>query len=217
VRDTGIGIAASDLELIFQEFGQASHRLQSRAKGTGLGLPLARKLAELLGGKITVASTVGEGSTFSVTLPRSYPKAVGPPDEEGEWHLEADKSPVLMVEDDPADAFTVERLLAGTSYQPIWARSIRQAQEILRRVEPAAILLDVILVGDESWRLMLQLKHQEASADVPLIVMSSTGEEPKALHLGADEYLSKPIDGRSLRAARSGNRPAADDESAPDR
>jgi signal transduction histidine kinase len=121
VRDTGIGIAASDLELIFQEFGQVSHRLQSRVKGTGLGLPLAKKLAELLGGKIAVASTLGEGSTFSVTLPRYYPKAVGPADEEGEWHLEADKTPVLMVEDDPADAFTVERLLASTSYQPIWA------------------------------------------------------------------------------------------------
>jgi signal transduction histidine kinase/CheY-like chemotaxis protein len=198
VRDTGIGIAASDLELIFQEFGQVSHRLQSRVKGTGLGLPLAKKLAELLGGKITVASTLGEGSTFSVTLPRHYPKAVGPADEEGEWHLEADKTPVLMVEDDPADAFTVERLLASTSYQPIWARSIRQAQEVLKRLEPVAILLDIMLVGDESWRLMLQLKQQEVSADVPLIVMSSSGEEPKALHLGADEYLSKPIDGRLL-------------------
>ena len=199
VRDTGIGIAATDLELIFQEFGQVSHRLQSRVKGTGLGLPLARKLAELLGGRITVSSTPGEGSTFSVTLPRSYPNSVGPADDAGEvWHLEPSKIPVLLVEDDPADAFTMERLLAGTDYQPVWARSIRQAQGILRRVEPAAILLDVILAGDESWRLMLQLKQQEASADIPLIVTSSAGEQHKARHLGADEYLPKPVDGRLL-------------------
>jgi signal transduction histidine kinase/CheY-like chemotaxis protein len=199
VRDTGIGIAATDLELIFQEFGQVSHRLQSRVKGTGLGLPLARKLAELLGGRITVSSTPGEGSTFSVTLPRSYPNSVGPADDAGEvWHLEPGKIPVLLVEDDPADAFTMERLLAGTDYQPVWARSIRQAQGILRRVEPAAILLDVILAGDESWRLMLQLKQQEASADIPLIVTSSAGEQHKARHLGADEYLPKPVDGRLL-------------------
>jgi signal transduction histidine kinase/CheY-like chemotaxis protein len=199
VRDTGIGIAATDLELIFQEFGQVSHRLQSRVKGTGLGLPLARKLAELLGGRITVSSTLGEGSTFSVTLPRSYPNSVGPADDAGEgWHLEPGKIPVLMVEDDPADAFTMERLLAGTDYQPVWARSIRQAQGILRRVEPAAFLLDVILAGDESWRLMLQLKQQEASADIPLIVTSSAGEQHKAHHLGADGYLPKPIDGKLL-------------------
>ena len=72
VRDTGIGIAASDIEIIFQEFGQVAHRLQGRVKGTGLGLPLAKKLAELLGGRITVESTPGEGSTFSVTVPRIY-------------------------------------------------------------------------------------------------------------------------------------------------
>ncbi len=77
MRDTGIGIEQDDLELIFQEFGQVAHRLQSRVKGTGLGLPLSKKLAELLGGHIAVESTPGEGSTFSVTLPRSYPRAMG--------------------------------------------------------------------------------------------------------------------------------------------
>jgi signal transduction histidine kinase/CheY-like chemotaxis protein len=199
VRDTGIGIAASDLELIFQEFSQVSHQLQSRLKGTGLGLPLARKLAELLGGTITVVSALGEGSTFSVTLPRSYPDAAGRADDAGEsWQLEAGKVPVLVVEDDPADAFTLERLLASTDYQPVHARSIRQAQNILRWVEPAAILLDLILAGDEGWRLMLQLKQQEALADIPLIVTSSAGEQHKALQLGADEYLPKPVDGTLL-------------------
>ena len=72
VRDTGIGIAPADLEVIFQEFGQVAHRLQGRVKGTGLGLPLSRKLAELLGGRITVDSEPGRGSTFSVTVPRVH-------------------------------------------------------------------------------------------------------------------------------------------------
>ncbi len=195
VRDSGIGIAQADIDLIFQEFGQVAHRLQSRVKGTGLGLPLSKKLAELLGGKITVESTPGEGSTFSVTVPRSYPQILEESGDPAEpLTLEPGKTPVLVVEDDAADAFTLKRILADTSYQPIWARSIRQAQQILEQAHPALILLDVVLAGDESWRLLLQLRHQEVHADIPLVVMSSSAEERKAIHLGADEYVAKPLD-----------------------
>jgi signal transduction histidine kinase/CheY-like chemotaxis protein len=199
VSDTGIGIEPDDLEVIFQEFGQIAHRLQSRVKGTGLGLPLSKKLAELLGGRIAVESTPGEGSTFAVTLPRSYPNAVDQADDADEsWTLEPGRVPVLAVDDDPADTFTLRRILADTPYQPLFARSVRQAQQILQHAQPAAILLDVILMGDESWRLLLQLRQQEAYADIPLIVMSSSGEERKAIHLGADEYIAKPVDGMTL-------------------
>ena len=71
VADTGIGISHENLQLIFEEFSKIEHPLQRRSKGTGLGLPLCRKLAELLGGRVDVASTVGVGSTFTLTLPRS--------------------------------------------------------------------------------------------------------------------------------------------------
>src|SRR6516225_134799 len=72
VRDTGIGIAEEDLRIIFEEFHQVTHPMQSRIKGTGLGLPLSKKLAELLGGTVAVESAVGQGSVFSVTVPRIY-------------------------------------------------------------------------------------------------------------------------------------------------
>ncbi|MDP9348415.1 MAG: ATP-binding protein [Gemmatimonadota bacterium] len=72
VRDTGIGIAPEDQERIFRDFAQVEHRLQRRAKGTGLGLPLSRKLAGLLGGRVGVESATGEGSTFWVSLPVTY-------------------------------------------------------------------------------------------------------------------------------------------------
>ncbi len=68
----------------------------------------------------------------------------------------------------------------------------------MQTVKPAAILLDIMLLGDESWRLMLEVRGQESSADIPLIVTSSTGEARKAAHLGADEYLAKPVDGERL-------------------
>jgi signal transduction histidine kinase len=72
VADTGIGISADNLQLIFEEFSQIEHPLQRRSKGTGLGLPLCRKLADLLGGRVTVESTPGVGSTFTLTLPRHF-------------------------------------------------------------------------------------------------------------------------------------------------
>jgi signal transduction histidine kinase len=75
VIDTGIGISPDNLQLIFEEFSQIEHPLQRRSKGTGLGLPLCRKLAELLHGRVDVASTVGEGSTFTLTLPRQFPQS----------------------------------------------------------------------------------------------------------------------------------------------
>ncbi|MFZ3235596.1 MAG: ATP-binding protein [Stellaceae bacterium] len=194
VRDTGIGIAAADLGIIFDEFGQVAHPLQSAIKGTGLGLPLSKKLAELLGGEVAVESAPGQGSVFSVTLPRVFRTAREPPTAEPDWTLDPARVPVLVVDDDPADAFAMQRLLANTRYQPIMAPTVAAAKHALARVTPAAILLDVVLSGDESWRMILGLRQGEATGDIPIVVTSSTGEDRKALHLGADAYLAKPLD-----------------------
>ena len=194
VRDTGIGIAAADLGIIFEEFGQVAHPLQSAIKGTGLGLPLSKKLAELLGGEVAVESAPGQGSVFSVTLPRVFRTAREPPAAEPDWTLDPARVPVLVVDDDPADAFAMQRLLANTGYQPIMAPTVAAAKHALARVTPAAILLDVVLSGDESWRMILGLRQGEATGDIPIVVTSSTGEDRKALHLGADAYLAKPLD-----------------------
>ena len=101
---------------------------------------------------------------------------------------------MLVVEDDPADAFAVERVLAGSVYQPLLARSIREAEHALAdSSSPTSILLDVMLAADESWRLLLQRAPERSAARTfRLSVISSAGEDRKALHLGADEYLSKP-------------------------
>jgi signal transduction histidine kinase/CheY-like chemotaxis protein len=199
VRDSGIGIAAADIPIIFQEFGQVAHRLQGRVKGTGLGLPLAKKLAELLGGRITVDSTPGMGSTFSVTVPRLY-HAEELADTDPDWTLDIGRVPVLLVEDDPADSLAIELLLAGTIYQPLRAQSVRDARRLLQSVKPEAVLLDILLLGDESWRLLMEVRSEEATAEIPLIVTSSTDEHRKAVHLGADAYLEKPVNSERLIA-----------------
>jgi signal transduction histidine kinase/CheY-like chemotaxis protein len=194
VRDTGIGIAEADLEVIFEEIGQVAHPIQSRTKGTGLGLPLSKRLAELLGGGVAVQSAPGQGSVFSVTVPRVYRAAEAIEAEDEDWAVDPCRIPVLVVDDDLADSFAIQRLLSSTRYQPVVARTVASAKRALERTQPAAVLLDVILAGDESWRLILGLRQGEATGNIPIVVTSSTGEERKALHLGADAYLRKPID-----------------------
>ena len=198
VRDTGIGIAEEDLDIIFQEFGQVAHPMQRRVKGTGLGLPLSKKLSELLGGSVAVQSAPGEGSVFSVTIPRIYRSNSDPIDIAESWELESGRTPILAVEDNPADSFAVERILSTSRYQAVVARSVAEARRALERVRPAAIILDVVLLGDESWRFLIEIRQRDATADIPVVVASSTGEERKAISLGADEYLDKPIDPAQL-------------------
>jgi signal transduction histidine kinase/CheY-like chemotaxis protein len=193
VRDTGIGIASQDLEIVFEEFGQVRHAMQTRVKGTGLGLPLSRKLAELLGGRLNVHSVPGEGSLFSLTIPRIYRGAqiTEPADEN--WQIQPGRIPVLVLEDDPADVIAIKRHLTGTPYQPLITGTVAGAKRILERIKPAAALFDVVLAGEETWRMLLSLRHTEDTANLPIVVVSSTGDDRKALHLGADAFLDKPV------------------------
>jgi signal transduction histidine kinase/CheY-like chemotaxis protein len=189
VSDTGIGIPEADLTKVFDEFVQIENPLQRRVKGTGLGLPLSKRLAELIGGTISVSSTVGLGSTFTVTLP------LMPTNLDAET-LAPDPSrlPVLVVDDDEADLLTYERAFSGTQFQMVPARSAATALKALEVLRPAAIVLDIRLHGEESWDLLTRLKQQRATAEVPVLVASSIDDRQKALALGANGYQAKPIE-----------------------
>ena len=198
VRDTGIGIEPQNLDLIWQEFGQVQHALQSKIKGTGLGLPLSRRLAELLGGQVGVESEPGEGSVFRLTLPRVYRRSVEDAQEDN-WRVVPGLVPILSVEDDEADRFAIERSFRNTHYQIISVRSLSEARRALDRIAPAAVLLDVTLMGEDSWRFLIEQKTKPLTQQTPIVVVSSGGEERKARSLGADEFLHKPIDPNLLR------------------
>src|SRR5499426_2173496 len=103
VIDTGIGIAATDHEAIFQEFTQVENRLQHKYQGTGLGLPLSKRLAELLGGQITLDSQLGSGSTFSLIIPRFYRAPATQRDAVIAERLEPSRMTVVALDDNPAD------------------------------------------------------------------------------------------------------------------
>jgi signal transduction histidine kinase/CheY-like chemotaxis protein len=190
VTDTGIGISESDQRIIFEEFAQIESSMQRRVKGTGLGLPLSRKLAELLGGSVEVKSTVGSGSTFSLAVPPMY-AGDAPLSEPVLPMLEPEKKFVLIVEDNPETAFVYSRYLTNAGFQAHSVASIDQARHFLDKMTPAAIILDVLLRAENTWDFLRELKAQPGS--IPVLVMSVTDDERKVYGLGADAYLTKPF------------------------
>ena len=195
VADTGSGIAAEDHEVIFQEFTQIDSPLQRRVQGTGLGLPLCRKLAELLGGRVSVESQMGIGSTFTAIIPTIYAPLLGPPPT---WELDPRRVPVLVVEDSSEALLVYDKMLASAGFQVLPARSLREARDALVTFRPRAIILDIMLKGEDCWTLLTELKRSPHLCDIPVAVITTVENERKALALGADAFCSKPVDRQRL-------------------
>ncbi|MGA2113793.1 MAG: ATP-binding protein [Bryobacteraceae bacterium] len=198
VADTGIGIAPDDLGRIFQEFAQVDHPIQRRVKGTGLGLPLSKKLAGLLGGEVQVQSQLGIGSTFTARIPLRYEERVelNQASESAIAAVAANPAriPILVVDDKDEMQMMYRSYLKNSGYDMIFARTIRQAQEVLERIRPRAIILDIVLRSEDSWRFLADLKRDANTQDIPVIVASTVEDQAKAFHLGADQYLLKPVE-----------------------
>ena len=195
VEDTGIGIATEDQSRIFDEFAQVEHPLQRRFKGTGLGLPLSRRLAQLLGGSLSVKSELGVGSVFSVDIPIRFRGSTG----EGEdptlaWQRDPARLPVLVVEDAFEDRLFYEGILKGTQFQLLSVRTLAHARQALSRFRPAAIILDILLQEEEAWGFLCQLKEGPETRDIPVLVASTVDDHSKAEALGADAFRLKPVE-----------------------
>lgn len=192
VADTGIGIAPEDHKRIFEEYIQIDSALQRRSKGTGLGLPLSQKLAELLGGKVWITSTVGAGSTFSASIPIVYPDLTSNP--LPALQIKPGKKPVLVVEDSPEIVLAYQKYLEGTNYQMIAVQTLAEAERSLMALPPVALILDILLERENTWGFLAKLKQQETTQDLPTLVTTVINNQQKALSLGADAFLIKPID-----------------------
>jgi CheY-like chemotaxis protein len=195
VADTGIGIAPEDQQRIFEEWVQVDNPLQRKVKGTGLGLALSKKLTEMLGGKIFVNSEPGVGSTFFADIPISYDGAAEaryPADKM--QRMDPSRLPVLVLEDNRETMMIYESFLRDSRYQLFPASRLSEGRELLRNFQPAAVILDVLLYNENTWTFLTELKSNQTTRHVPVIVATVVNNEAKALALKADAFCVKPVD-----------------------
>ncbi|HEX4227329.1 MAG TPA: ATP-binding protein [Bryobacteraceae bacterium] len=169
VKDTGIGIAEQDQERIFQEFAQIDNPIQQRVKGTGLGLPLSRRLASLLGGTLTVESAIGSGATFTLTLPVTVSADSAAA---GERKIGTSSDTILIVDDEATARYLARQLLRGTRFRTIEA-SGADAAERARFELPALILLDLIMSDRSGFEVLNDLKSDESTRSIPVVIHTS--------------------------------------------
>jgi CheY-like chemotaxis protein len=167
VSDTGIGIDPADQARIFEEFGQVEHAVQRRVKGTGLGLALSRRLAELLGGSLTVASALGEGSVFTLSLPV---RAAEP--EEPALSLPPGAT-LLIIDDDPASRYVVRGLVAPLGVVFHEAPDGAAGLQHVRERPPSAVVLDLVMPGLTGAEVLRQLRADGATASLPVVIATS--------------------------------------------
>ncbi len=198
VKDTGIGMSEEQLAHLFQRFSQADESTTREYGGTGLGLAITRAFCNMMGGEVSVVSTHGEGSTFTLRLPAELPTSdfaeAIPADIEP-----CDERCVLVVDDDPAQRDLLTRFLKRQGFNVRTAADGQAGLALARAVRPTAILLDVEMPRMDGWSMLHAVRSDPALAETPVVMVSALHEESLGYALGATDYVTKPVDWAHLR------------------
>ncbi|HET9166500.1 MAG TPA: ATP-binding protein [Candidatus Angelobacter sp.] len=200
VTDTGIGIPPEHLETVFQEFSQVENPLQERYRGTGLGLPLCRKMALLLGGKVWVKSELGHGSSFYVELPIVYKGEADVAGVREEMPSpEFSRPTVLLIAPDARMFSLIDPLFKTAEFQLIHVESLERAETWLQRHRPRAVVLDIEEMEDPGWNFLKFFpKANDTAEQIPIVAITRPIDSTKALDLGAALVVSKPLEAAGL-------------------
>ena len=209
VIDTGIGISEENQKIIFQEFRQASEGYSRSFEGTGLGLTISKRLTEALGGKISVESQLGKGTTFQIKLPVNYsieanksiesPKPMSLEIKTNINHNFQNNNlitEILLVEDDPVST-DVTKLFLRNLYKVSTCDNAETAIQMAKQNKYAAILMDINLgVGKNGLDVASEIRKLKDYTKIPLIAVTAyamKGDKEKFLAAGCSHYLSKPF------------------------
>lgn len=197
VEDSGIGISPERLEHMFDAFQQADNSISRRYGGTGLGLPIARTLAERMGGTLQAESQEGRGSTFKLELPLSYrPHIVRPEPGEAAKPTSGNGHLVLLVEDNPVNQTVIEAMLRSLDYQVCLVGDGAQAVRHAQQADYSAILMDCRLPIMDGYEATRQIRQLQERANVPIIALTANalqGDREACLAAGMNDYLAKPF------------------------
>jgi PAS domain S-box-containing protein len=204
VRDSGIGMTPEQVGRLFQAFTQADATTTRKYGGTGLGLAITKKISQMLGGDVEVESTVGEGSTFSMSIPASLgpsPAAAVTHAAAGQPALVADEQAprpgyptVLVIDDDPTVHELTSRFLTGEGFNVAHAANGVDGLRLARELRPRAITLDVMMPGMNGWSTLRALRSDPVLSSIPVILLTVVDDRGRGFALGASDYLTKPID-----------------------
>jgi CheY-like chemotaxis protein len=191
---------------LFQSFFQADPSTSRKYGGTGLGLVISRRFAQMMGGDITVQSEFGKGSVFTVRIPRvaGPPPAAGLPETAPTVSNAAEPAPVsvtptvLVVDDDPPARDLIVRGLVKEGFKVVTAGNGEDALRLARSQRPDAISLDVLLPGMDGLAVLRSLKADPITASIPVVMVSMIDDRDVGFALGAADYLTKPVDRERL-------------------
>ncbi|EJM54570.1 ATP-binding protein [Pseudomonas sp. GM48] len=198
VRDSGIGIPAQNLELMFNAFQQADSSISRRYGGTGLGLPIARTLAERMGGTLRAQSEEGRGSVFTLEIPLALHQQTQPllPPRAQTGNSSGEGRNVLLVEDNPVNQTVIEAMLRSLGFKVSvatdGAQAIRSAESLIFE----AILMDCRLPIIDGYEATRQIRQLPGCTDLPIIALTANalqGDREACLSAGMNDYLAKPF------------------------
>ena len=197
VSDTGIGMTPEQQTKLFQEFTQADSSTARQFGGTGLGLAITRKLAQMMGGDVTVTSELGRGSIFTVRLPASEDQ---PPYSTNRGNAEpCGADCVLVIDDDATARELIAHNLQVAGFSAVTASGGLEGLKLAKELRPVAITLDVMMPDLDGWSVLAALRQDTELAEIPVIMVTILDEQRRATSLGAAGYLTKPIDQHTLQ------------------